>query len=1352
MSKTFGIRFDHNTIHVAVTEKDKEGNIVFVDACTRKVPLTPDERESFERVKENKETMNRQATISARRNHQRYLLRRKQLMDLLKDHKFITDATPLMDSEIDPNYSTWERRAAAVTQKISLEDLARVLLMMNKHRGYRETKGKKDTKDGFVIDGSEHALQMQQLGMTPGQYMRHLKENDIDDSMTFYPSDLKNELGIVMNSQRVFHPEILTDDVLDAVYNRNIKKLEKLLPEVKTDLKKDELKETITALRAQAADGEAIPAEMVPNVVWTLIKQINQSSEYLGIISDRSKDLLLNNQTPGQWMWEKMSSKGNEFKTKSKTFFRIDYKKEFDRIWEMQKQFHPQLTDSLYKKLKDCVLYYQRDLKSTKGGYCPYESKKITDSQGTHFHGCRTAPKSSPLFQEYRMMCDLNNVTYTNEKTNEVFALDRDMLLKAAEKLRIQDSIKDTALLKLLNLDSKLYKLNFKEVQGNKTYAAIYNALAKVAKSRGLKTPQQLLEKTGADQTLLDYSWDIPKEEYEKQSFVRLWILIDSYVFDDSLSGMETLVKQIKERFNVDEESAHALSMVAFADGHGSLSHKAMKKLLPHLMEGTGYYDACVAENYIVTETKKTGNLLSQLPVIKKGEMFNPIAEKIINQVINVLNGLIKQYGNPELTVVEMPRELNASSKSRKEMIKTITQREKENKKYTQEIIAITGNPHVTASQLLRYRLYQELKENDYRTLYSNKKIEPYMVFDTKLTHKEHIIPQSVIFDDNYVNYTLELAHVDADKKDMPARDYVLSKYGEKGLEEYEARVKKLYEKNAISKAKYNYLMMTRGQVPNNILDRQTPARQYAMKQFAKMLALVSEKVLYTTPGVTKALKKDWELTEVVTEVNAKEYKPYGRVSTVTNANGKEFKKISINIYKDNEWKTCDWTPSVDPRSGIVDAAVVACTTPSHIILLNNLNASKEKDSYYWKLRGKLTTFKDGRRFFKLPMPKDILTKEVTKLVENSLVSNKTSERLTSTRINVIKTGKNKKDIKIQKTLVPRGALHRSQLYRQIMVKTEYTRTLSSKLSLEHVMNIVDTTVRQILINRLAEYDNNHKLAFSTKELEKRPLWIDQKRGIEVPSVITCRKNEARYIIRKEINEKINVSKIVSDEVREALQERIRIKGSLKAATEDLISNPLIVNGKVVRNAMVIEKSDSMTPIRFKRDHKGQHIKDENGNLIPCDFVQPGDNHHLNIYKTKSGELCVKLVTFLESIMRVNKKKDPYERDYNADKGWEYQYHLCKGDAVLFPDKENGFLPEMMSIEELNSSPLTRKNLFFVQKMSLNDYIFRHHTDNSVALDPDMKNFKYKKCSKGKDFEGVVKVYINHIGKIVKKY
>ena len=89
---------------------------------------------------------------------------------------------------------------------------------------------------------------------------------------------------------------------------------------------------------------------------------------------------------------------------------------------------------------------------------------------------------------------------------------------------------------------------------------------------------------------------------------------------------------------------------------------------------------------------------------------------------------------------------------------------------------------------------------------------------------------------------------------------------------------------------------------------------------------------------------------------------------------------------------------------------------------------------------------------------------------------------------------------------------------------------------------------------------------------------------------------------------------------------------------------------------------------------------------------------------------------------------------------------------VVFPDIEEGFLPEKMSIDELNASPHTTKNLFFVQKMSKSEYVFRHHTDNNVDMDAELKNFKLKKLNKAEHFIGLVKVHINHIGKIDKKY
>ena len=73
---------------------------------------------------------------SIRRNLQRYKLRRENLLNILKTAGFITNETCLSEKGNFSTFETYRLRAKAVVESVSLEQLARVLLMINKKRGY----------------------------------------------------------------------------------------------------------------------------------------------------------------------------------------------------------------------------------------------------------------------------------------------------------------------------------------------------------------------------------------------------------------------------------------------------------------------------------------------------------------------------------------------------------------------------------------------------------------------------------------------------------------------------------------------------------------------------------------------------------------------------------------------------------------------------------------------------------------------------------------------------------------------------------------------------------------------------------------------------------------------------------------------------------------------------------------------------------------------------------------------------------------------------------------------------------------------------------------------------------------
>ena len=101
-------------------------------------------------------------------------------------------------------------------------------------------------------------------------------------------------------------------------------------------------------------------------MITEINNNINNSSGYLGAISDRSKELIFANETVGEYLWKQIQSDPHT-SLKNQVFYRQDYLDEFERIWKTQSEFYPQiLTESLKNELRDILIFYQRKLKSQK--------------------------------------------------------------------------------------------------------------------------------------------------------------------------------------------------------------------------------------------------------------------------------------------------------------------------------------------------------------------------------------------------------------------------------------------------------------------------------------------------------------------------------------------------------------------------------------------------------------------------------------------------------------------------------------------------------------------------------------------------------------------------------------------------------------------------------------------------------------------------------------------------------------------------------------------------------------------------------------------------------------------------
>lgn len=179
MKHILGLDLGTNSIGWAlVKERENENEQSSITRLgVREIYLTADEQSNFEKGKSITTNADRTLKRSMRRNLQRYKLRRNSLISLLKDYGFITAETLLNENGNRTTFETYRLRAKAVTEEISLEELVRVLLMINKKRGYKSSrKAKSNDESGQLIDGMEVAKNFMMIILLQGSMLYRFYE------------------------------------------------------------------------------------------------------------------------------------------------------------------------------------------------------------------------------------------------------------------------------------------------------------------------------------------------------------------------------------------------------------------------------------------------------------------------------------------------------------------------------------------------------------------------------------------------------------------------------------------------------------------------------------------------------------------------------------------------------------------------------------------------------------------------------------------------------------------------------------------------------------------------------------------------------------------------------------------------------------------------------------------------------------------------------------------------------------------------------------------------------------------------------------------------------------------------
>lgn len=1358
MKKVLGLDLGTTSIGWALVKQadspDEESRII--RAGVRVNPLSSEERDQFEKGKAITTNADRTIKRQMRRNLQRYKLRREALLTLLIKEGWIDSDTCLSEDGPGTTFQTLRLRAEAVSSAISLEELSRVLLAINKKRGYKSSRKASSSEEGHLIDGMDVAKALYNDGITPGQYAFNLLKTGKTILPDFYRSDLVNEFNQIWENQAKYYPGILTEEFKEKIQHHGQAGASKLFLStynIETADNKGKDRKLVSYNWRSDALRQKLESPIMAYAICSVLGDIANSSGYLGAISDRSKELYFKDLTVGQYLYANLM-KNPHYSTKNVVFYRQDYIDEFERIWEFQKQYHKELTDSLKSEIRDIVIFYQRRLKSQKGliSFCEFEKKTIPVNVDGKIkyktRGCRVAPRSSILFQEFKIWQTLNNIVIIDREDESARSLFQEEKEFLAKELKIKRKLSSTNVLKFLKLNTRQNEMNFKEIEGNATICSFFEKfidivnvsghgeydLAKMFYDDAYTVISEVFSGLGFNTDFLDFDSSLEKEAYEQQALFKLWHLIYSYEGDNSPTGNNNLIDRISQICGLPREYATIVSEVKLLQDYASLSHKAIKSILPYLKEGNTYDLACMLAGYnhshsVTAEERERMELVDVLPTIPKGELRNPVVEKILNQMVNVINQVSETYGKPDEIHIELARELKQSQKERESATQSIESNSKRNAAISRILMDEYGLTYVSRKDIIRYRLFEELKDNGYKTLYSNKYIPKELLFSPNIDI-EHIIPQALFFDDSFANKTLEYRDINLEKGSMTAHDYVLTK-GTEAYEDYKARVDDLFARNVISKTKRRYLLMSKSEIPEDFINRDLRDSQYIAKKAKEMLESYVRTVVSTSGSITKELREQWQLVDMMKELNLPKYEQLGKVTVRERGDGNKVKLID------------DWTKRNDHRHHAMDAITIAFTKPQHINILNHLNATKDEGSQYYGYSRNIAP----------PMPVEVLRQACKKELESILVSIKAKNKVVTKTIN--KTRAAGGSFKRTTTLTPRGSLHKEQIYGLRMIPDSTLIPINAKMGYELVDSVINPFERKAIKARLDLFGGDAKLAFTGKNsLEKNPI-IVQSNGKEysLPKKVMCRTYKRMCSIRKEIGPDLKVDKVLDPGIKAILSERLKeFNGDPRKAFSNLDENPIWLNyekGICIKRVTIVENFD-LPAIRDKRDKDGRIMLDSDNKTIPSDYVNLRNNHHVAIYEDAEGNYQEDIVPFFKALQRVTSDDPVIDKTLNKDQGWRYVMNLKVNEYFVFPNPESGFYPEDIDLMDEKNYALISPNLFRVQKLSSKYYVFRHHLETESSSDDLlMKDIIWKRINSINQLKGAVKVRINHIGQIV---
>ncbi|OFM85735.1 type II CRISPR RNA-guided endonuclease Cas9 [Weeksella sp. HMSC059D05] len=634
------------------------------------------------------------------------------------------------DIKIPYDWTIYYLRKKALTQKISPQELAWIILNFNQKRGYYQLRGEEEEEN------PNKKVEFYSLKIV--DVVADEQPNKKGD--TWYSLHLEN--GWVYRRSSKIPLYDWKDKVRDFI--------------VTTDINED-------GSEKLDKDGEVKRSFRAPKEDdWTLIKKKTE------------QEIEQFNQTVGSYIYEALLDNPTQ-KIRGKlvrTIERKFYKSELKKILEKQIELQPELfTEDLYNAcarelyrsnvahqqqlssrdfvylfLND-IIFYQRPLRSQKSliSNCSLEFRTIKDKDGNgQIIYLKAIPKSNPYYQEFRVWQWLYNLKiFTKEDDKDVtnqFINKVEDLEALFEFLMNQKEVNHTDILTYLiepivkskypNAKGKAFKDELKKELKKYRWNYVYDADKDESKSYPMNETRYELRKR------LDKVENVPADFMTRKIEQHLWHII--YSVTDKIE-FEKALKSFANKYDLHQESfvENFKRFKPFDSDYGTYSEKAIKKLLPLMRVGkywswegidnntkkrigkiiTGEYDETIKnrvrekaidlteENhfqglqlwlaqYIVYDRHSEADIAGKwnsvadleqyLSEFKQHSLRNPIVEQVITETLRVVRDIWKQYGKGAKDYfdeihIELGREMKNTAEERKRLSSIISENETTN-------------------------------------------------------------------------------------------------------------------------------------------------------------------------------------------------------------------------------------------------------------------------------------------------------------------------------------------------------------------------------------------------------------------------------------------------------------------------------------------------------------------------------------------------------------------------------------------------------------------------------------------------------------------------------------------------